>query len=129
MKLAHIMLRVSDAEKSLEFYEKLFGFSLSKTMELDDAILYFLASPDGNTQIELTYNFDTPKEGYSQGNAFGHLAFEVDSISDFSNKMSNLGFGQINEIYPMSAYNIQIAFLQDPDGNNIELIEQTYYLA
>ena len=129
MKFLHIMLRVKDIEKSLFFYQNLFDMNLTKTMELEDCRLYFLSDEDGQTQIELTHNFDTPTEGYSHGSAFGHLAFEVQSITAFSEKMKTLGLGEVQEVYSMPRYDMQIAFIEDPDGNSIELIEPTYYLA
>ncbi len=129
MKFLHVMFRTVDADKALKFYGELFDMNLVRTMRLEDSELYFLADEDGQTQIELTYNFDTPTEGYKHGNAFGHLAFEVDSISEFSDKMKNLGYGEITETYDMPAYDIKIAFIQDPDSTTIELIEPVYHLA
>ena len=129
MRFLHVMLRVMDIEKSLAFYEGLFDMKLARQMRLEDSELYFLSDETGQTQIELTYNFDTPAEGYSHGNAFGHLAFGVDSIEEFSQKMKTLGYGEVGEIYPMPEYGIKIAFIKDPDGNIVELIEEVYYLA
>ena len=121
MKYLHTMLRVKDVEKSIEFYEKLLGLSLHHTMDLDDCKLYFLSDNEGYTQIELTANFDTPKDGYSEGTKFGHLAFEIEEdYKTFTPKLKALGYDYLYEPYFME--NMEIAFITDPDGNQIELI-------
>ena len=80
MKFLHVMIRVKDINKSLKFYQDLFDMNLVNEMELEDSKLYFLSDEDGQTQIELTYNFDTPKNGYINGDAFGHFAFSIKNM-------------------------------------------------
>ena len=122
MKFLHTMLRVKDVEKSLEFYEGLLDLKLHHTMDLDDCRLYFLSDNKGYTQLELTANFDTPKDGYTQGTKFGHLAFEIeDEYEIFTAKLKSLGYDYLYEPYFMG--NMQIAFIKDPDENEIELIK------
>lgn len=124
MKFLHVMIRVKDINKSLKFYQELFDMNLVNEMKLDDSKLYFLSDEDGQTQIELTYNFDTPKDGYKNGNAFGHFAFSTKNMVDFENKMKKLGISWVVEPFVLENYDMKIAFLKDPDGNEIELIEE-----
>lgn len=124
MKFLHVMIRVKDINKSLKFYQELFDMNLVNEMKLEDSKLYFLSDEDGQTQIELTYNFDTPKDGYKNGNAFGHFAFSTKNMVDFENKMKKLGISWVVEPFVLENYDMKIAFLKDPDGNEIELIEE-----
>ena len=122
MKYLHTMLRVKDIEKSLEFYEGLLGLKLDHTMDLEDCRLYFLSDNQGYTQIELTANFDTPENGYTEGTKFGHLAFEIEEdYETFTPKLKALGHDYLYEPYFMG--DMKIAFIKDPDGNQIELIK------
>ncbi len=124
MKFLHVMIRVKDINKSLKFYQELFDMNLVNEMELEDSKLYFLSDEDGQTQIELTHNFDTPKDGYKKGEAFGHFAFSTRNMEDFENKMKEFGINWLVEPFVLENYDMKIAFLKDPDGNEIELIEE-----
>lgn len=86
MKFVHTMIRVKDLDESMKFYKELLEMNQTGEVELDDCTLYYLSDEDGQTQIEMTYNKETPKEGYTNGNAFGHFAFELDKMSDFTEK-------------------------------------------
>ncbi len=123
MRFLHVMLRTKDAEKSLDFYTKLFDMNLVRTIKLDDCVLYFLSDEDGQTQIELTANFENPENGYENGNAFGHLAFGVNSMFEFTQKLHSMGYEYLYEPFFMEEANSLIAFIKDPDGNEIEIIE------
>ena len=68
MKFLHAMIRVKDLEKSMNFYEGLLDLNKTDQVELDDCTLYYLSDEDGQTQIEITYNKETPEEGYKNGN-------------------------------------------------------------
>lgn len=122
MKFLHAMIRVRDIKKSKEFYENLLGLKSSSTINLEDSKLHYLS--DGNIEIELTENFDIPENGYENGNAFGHLAFECDDLAAFETKMKQYGYEYLWEPYYMKEIDTRIAFLKDPDGNEIELIEK-----
>ena len=124
MKFLHTMIRVKDIEKSLEFYTKLFGLELAQKKRLADCWLYFLSDKEGYTQIELTYNDETPEEGYEIGTGFGHFAFETDSMENFTQKLHALGYEYLYEPFKLSAVGSMIAFVKDPDGYEIELIEK-----
>lgn len=124
MRFLHVMIRVKDLEKSLDFYTKLLDMNMVRTIMLEDAALYFLSDEDGQTQIELTANFDTPENGYENGNAFGHFAFEVDSMDEFTKKIHAHGYEYLYEPFYMREAGSKIAFIKDPDGNEIEIIEK-----
>lgn len=124
MRFLHTMIRVKDAEKSLEFYEKLIGLRLDYTMDLDDCRLYFLTDGEGYTQLELTSNFDTPKDGYTEGSKFGHLAFETENFESVEKTMKELGVEYLYNPYTLGSD--VIAFIKDPDGNEIELIKKPH---
>ncbi len=122
MKFVHAMIRVKNIEESMRFYAGLLDMNKTGEVELDDCTLYYLSDEDGQTQIEMTYNKETPKEGYQNGNAFGHFAFELDKMSDFTKKMQEYGYEYLYEPYFMPEVNMYIAFLKDPDGNEIEIM-------
>jgi len=131
MKYLHAMIRVNDIDKSLKFYEDLIGLRLQDKKELEDCELYFLANAQGEPEIELTRNFDTPAEGYKNGNTFGHFAFATDDMSAFETKVKNLGYEFLYEPYEIKLKSSsgaeeikKIAFLKDPDENEIEIIQK-----
>ena len=122
MKFLHAMIRVKDIEKSKEFYEKLLGLKPSHTINLEDSKLHYFS--DGDIEIELTENFENPENGYENGSAFGHFAFECEDLDAFGRKMHEMNYEYLWEPYFMKEVNTRIAFLKDPDGNEIELIEK-----
>ena len=124
MKFLHSMIRVKDIEKSLNFYTELFNMKLADKRRLDDCMLYFLDDESGQVQIELTYNDETPPEGYKNGNAFGHFAFSCDSMDKFTEKLHSMGYDYLYEPFDLTGKGSKIAFIKDPDGYEIELIEK-----
>lgn len=122
MKFLHTMMRVTDIKKSLKFYQELLGLKLSHTMDLDDCKLHYLTDGESDFELELTQNFENPSEGYNLGSQFGHFAFEVASIDDFTKKMKDFGVDYLYEPFEIKP-GLKIAFLQDPDGIEIEVIE------
>lgn len=127
MKFLHSMIRVKDIDASLKFYTELLNMKLVKQKRLDDCELYFLNDEEGVCQIELTYNDETPAEGYANGNAFGHFAFGVESLDEFTKKLNNLGYEYLYEPFDLTGKGTKIAFVKDPDGNEIELIEKVVW--
>ena len=127
MKLLHTMIRVTNAQKSVDFYTKLLNMSVEKKKRLDDCWLYFLNDEEGTTQLELTINDENPTDGYNLGNGFGHLAFSVKSLDEFSEKLHSLGYEYLYEPYDLNGKGTKIAFIQDPDGYEIELIEKVVW--
>jgi len=125
MKYLHTMVRVSDLEKSLGFYTEVLNLKVSRTMELEgEATLYFLTDGKSCSEIELTYNHNLPDGGYTHGTYFGHFAFETDNMDKFSEKLKNLGFEYSIEPFLITETGPKIAFLKDPDGYQIEIIEK-----
>lgn len=131
MKFLHSMIRVKDIEKSLKFYTEFIGLKLIGKYSLEDCDLYFLGENENSCQVELTYNYKTPECGYENGNAFGHLAFEVENMNNVSEKIKEMGYKYLWEPYQVAlkdekgnVSNKKISFIKDPDGNEIELIEQ-----
>ncbi len=124
MKFLHSMIRVKNVVESLKFYTELLNMKLDHKKRLNDCWLYFLNDEDKTCQIELTYNDETPAEGYSNGSAFGHFAFQVDSLDEFTSKICKLGYKYLYEPFDLNGKGSRIAFVKDPDGNEIELIEK-----
>lgn len=124
MKFLHIMLRVRDIEKSLRFYRDFLEMEVVKTKRLEDCTLYFLSDKENQVQIELTYNDDIPEEGYEIGNGFGHLAFGIEDMNNFIKRLNQFGYNFLYEPYKLPAVSSLIAFIRDPDGYEIEIIEK-----
>ena len=110
--------------KSHTSFANLFPF---KSKNLDDCELYFLTDEDGTTQLELTYNDETPEGGYELGSGFGHLAFSVKSLDEFTEKLHSLGYEYLYEPFDLNGKGTKIAFVKDPDGYEVELIEKVIW--
>ncbi|MCM1339814.1 MAG: VOC family protein [Muribaculaceae bacterium] len=127
MKFLHTMIRVKNIEESLKFYTELLNMKLDHKKRLEDCWLYFLTDEDNTAQIELTVNDETPENGYDIGSGFGHFAFSVESLEKFTEKMENLGYKYLYEPYDLNGKGTRIAFITDPDGYEIELIEKVVW--
>ncbi|EGR2300136.1 TPA: lactoylglutathione lyase [Vibrio parahaemolyticus] len=125
MKFLHTMIRVVDLDKSIEFYTKVLGMSVLDRFENQEYrySLVFVGSPDqpNGVTIELTYNWDTGS--YDLGNAFGHIALGCEDIYAACEKIKALGGNVTREPGPMKGGETHIAFIKDPDGYPIELIQ------
>lgn len=124
MKFLHTMVRVKDIEKSLAFYTDVLNMKLDHKKRLEDCWLYFLTDEENTCQIELTYNDETPEGGYELGSGFGHFAFSVESLDEFSEKINKLGYSYLYPPFDLNGKGSKIAFINDPDGYEIELIEK-----
>jgi len=118
------MIRVKNIDESLKFYTELMEMKVVEKRRLEDCWLYFLADESNSCQIELTYNDETPDDGYNVGTGFGHFAFEVESLEKFTEKLSTFGYKYLYEPFDLTGKGSLIAFIQDPDGYEIELIEK-----
>lgn len=127
-KYLHTMIRVFDLEKSISFYTENLGMKLlrRKAFPLGEFTLVFLGYGDEetNTVIELTHNW-TRQEPYDIGEGFGHLAIGVEDIYAVCDKMKKQGVKITREPAPMKHGTTVIAFIEDPDGYKIELIEKS----
>lgn len=124
MKFLHTMIRVKDIEASLKFYTEVLDMELDHKKRLEDCCLYFLTDKERTCQIELTYNDETPENGYNIGSGFGHFAFAVESLDAFTAKIAKLGYDYLYPPFDLNGKGSKIAFLNDPDGYEIELIEK-----
>ena len=125
-RLAHTMIRVSDLEKSLDFYTRLLGMHVLRQKEYPDGkftnTFIGYGPEDTNTVIELTYNWEQ-EEPYDKGNAWGHLALEVSDVYATCAALEKEGVNIPRPAGPMKHGTRVIAFIEDPDGYKIELLE------
>ena len=124
MKILHAMIRVKDIDKSIKFYTELLGLKKTHEIKLEDCILHFLKGEDSDFEIELTQNFEIPEVGYVNGNAFGHFALETKDMNEFDKKFKAFGGEYLYEPFVMEEAQSKIAFIKDPDGNEIEIIQK-----
>ena len=131
MKFLHAMIRVKNIDESLKFYQEFIGLKLIEKKSLEDCDLYFLGEDENSCQIELTYNYETPEAGYENGNCFGHFAFGVEDMNKATEKINEMGYEYLWEPFEIELKDEKgntskklIAFIKDPDGNEIELIQE-----
>jgi lactoylglutathione lyase len=125
MKYLHTMIRVSNLEKSLDFYCKALGLAELRRKEVPSGrfTLVFLAAPESpEAQLELTYNWDP--EDYQGGRNFGHVAFAVDNIYEKCQQLVDHGVTILRP--PRDGY---MAFVRSPDSISIELLQKGEPLA
>lgn len=126
MQLLHTMLRVGDLQRSIDFYTKVLGMKLLRTSD-NPANRYTLAfvgygSNPAHAELELTYNYGVEK--YEMGTAYGHIAIGVADIHAACRAVKDAGGNLTREPGPVKGGTSVIAFLEDPDGYKIELIER-----
>ena len=125
MQLLHTMLRVGNLEESLKFYTEVLGMRLLRQKEYPDGkfTLAFVGYGDESdtTVLELTYNWGVAE--YNLGDAYGHIAIGVDDIYGTCEAIKARGGKVIREPGPMKHGSTVIAFVQDPDGYKVELIQ------
>ena len=129
MRLLHTMLRVGDLNRSIQFYTEVLGMRLLRRDEYPRGkyTLAFVGYGDesDSSVIELTYNWDV--SNYELGDAFGHLSIEVDDVYVAAERIREQGGKVIREPGPMNAGTTVVAFFEDPDGYQIELIAKKTY--
>jgi lactoylglutathione lyase len=128
MRYLHTMIRVTNLERSLAFYTQGLGFSLVRRddYEKDKFTLAFLRAPGdddsaSSPQIELTHNWEV--EHYNRGDAYGHTAYQVESIDDIQKRLREHGFDLSWGPGKTPNGKTKMAFVDDPDGYEIELLE------
>jgi len=127
-RLLHTMIRVRELDASLNFYTKLLGMKLLRKRDYPTGkfTLAFVGYGDesGSTVIELTHNWDQ-KDPYALGTAFGHLAIAVPDVYKACEQLAAAGVKVPRPAGPMAHGGSVIAFIEDPDGYRIELIERS----
>ena len=125
MRVLHTMIRVGDLQRSIDFYTKVLGMQLLRTSENeeDKYSLAFVGYGDESSGavIELTYNWGVTS--YEMGTAFGHVALGVDDVAATCEAIRQAGGNVTREAGPVKGGTTIIAFVEDPDGYKIELIE------
>ena len=128
MRLLHTMLRVGDLQRSIDFYTQAMGMQLLRTtkrpeQKYDLAFVGYASNPD-QAEIELTYNYGVTS--YDIGTAYGHIALGVTDAKATCEKIRQAGGKITREAGPVAGGTAVIAFVQDPDGYKIELIERDF---
>lgn len=126
MRMLHTMLRVGNLEQSLAFYTEVLGMTLLRKRDYEEGrfTLAFVGYGDeeNHTVLELTHNWDMTS--YELGNAYGHIAIAVDDAYQACEEIKARGGKVVREAGPMKGGITVIAFVEDPDGYKIELIQQ-----
>ena len=126
-RLLHTMIRVRDLDASLNFYSNLLGMKVLRKRDYPTGkfTLAFVGYGDetGNTVIELTHNWDQA-EPYNLGSAFGHLAIGVPDVYKACERLAAVGVKIPRPAGPMAHGGSVIAFIEDPDGYRIELVQR-----
>nr|WP_315596777.1 lactoylglutathione lyase [uncultured Cupriavidus sp.] len=126
MRLLHTMLRVGDYQRSIDFYTRVLGMQLlreSDNPEYKYRLAFVGYGPETETAvIELTYNYGVDQ--YDLGTAYGHIALEVPNAAEACERIRTAGGKVSREAGPVKGGTTVIAFVEDPDGYKIELIER-----
>ena len=128
MMILHTMLRVGDMQRSVDFYTKVLGMNLIRTTDRPGQkyTLSFVGfgkgNADGQAEIELTYNYGA--DSYEMGTAYGHIAIQVPDAYVACTKIKAAGGNVTREAGPVQGGDTIIAFVTDPDGYKIELIQK-----
>ncbi len=128
MNFLHTMLRVGDLPRSVDFYTKVLGMRVLRTRDVPEYkyTLAFLGYGEGNAdngaELELTYNYGVDR--YELGTAFGHLALGVPDVAAACERIRGAGGKVTREAGPVKGGTTVIAFIEDPDGYKIELIQR-----
>ncbi|MCM2251163.1 MAG: lactoylglutathione lyase [Ramlibacter sp.] len=126
MRLLHTMLRVGDLQRSIDFYTRLLGMTLLRTTERPEqkyslAFVGYASNPQ-QAEIELTYNWGV--DHYEPGTAYGHIALGVPDVYAACDRIRAGGGKVTREPGPVKGGSTVIAFIADPDGYKIELIQR-----
>lgn len=125
MKILHTMLRVGDLQRSIDFYTRNLGMSLLRSTERPEqkySLAFVGYGPEAdNAVLELTYNHGVDR--YDLGSAYGHIAIEVDDAHAACERIAAAGGNVTRPAGPVQGGSTVIAFVEDPDGYKIELIQ------
>ena len=126
MRILHTMLRVGDLQRSIDFYTNVLGMKLQRTSDNPEykyklAFLGYGSNPD-HAELELTYNYGV--DSYDMGTAYGHIAISAEDIYATCDNVRAAGGNITREPGPVKGGTTVIAFITDPDGYKVELIER-----
>ena len=127
MRLLHTMLRVGNLQRSIDFYTQVLGMTLLRTSDNREykytlAFLGYEGGNPGQAEIELTYNYGVDR--YDMGTAYGHIALAVPHAKAACDRIRSAGGNVTRDAGPVKGGSTVIAFVTDPDGYKIELIER-----
>lgn len=124
-KIIHMMIRVLDEQRSVNFYKSALNLEIAKRLEFDDFILLYLRNEETDFEVELTINkgHDGP---YDLGNGYGHLAVAVDDLENQHKRLKSLSLDptDIKEFFREEELLAKFFFLSDPDGYKIEILQR-----
>lgn len=128
MRILHTMLRVGNLQRSIDFYTKVLGMKLLRTSDNPEykytlAFVGYGNNPD-HAELELTYNYGV--DSYELGTAYGHIAISADNIVEACVRVKANGGNVTREPGPVKGGTTVIAFITDPDGYKVELIERAF---
>jgi lactoylglutathione lyase len=123
-ELIHTCYRITDVDRSVDFYKKL-GFEETRRMPIrDEAINVFMGIPGDGERLELTYNHD--QEGpYEIGAGYGHIAITAEDLDGTLERLASIGIEPEKPPYTVREGGSRLCFVRDPDGYRIEIIERT----
>ncbi len=124
-KAIHMMIRVLDEVRSLDFYRQAFHLDIADRFAFDDFTLIYLRNPEADFEIELTVNHGRA-EPYEHGGAYGHVAFAVEDLEAEHARLKALGLApkDIKEFHRDGALMAKFFFIEDPDGYKIEVLQK-----
>ncbi|OTP73098.1 VOC family protein [Caballeronia sordidicola] len=124
-KYLHLMIRVEALDRSIAFYQDAFGMRESHRLDFDTFTLVYLRDAKSGAEIELTLNKGTTTP-YTHGTGYGHVAFAVDDIEAFRDRLSSQGMqpGDLKSLTHDGAIAARFFFITDPDGYKIEVLSR-----
>ncbi len=124
-KAIHMMVRVLEERRSVDFYRRAFGLEIADRFDFDDFTLVYLKNPEADFEVELTVNKGR-KEPYQLGDAYGHVAFAVDDLDREHARFKREGLSpaDIKEFHRDGGLMARFFFVQDPDGYKIEVLQR-----
>ena len=124
-KLIHTMIRVSDLDKSLQFYADALGLSVSHRLDFPDFSLVYLRNEHNDFEVELTWNKSQDKP-YTHGDGYGHIAVAVEDLDTEHKRITDLGIAPtpVKEFKRDNTLLARFFFMQDPDGYKIEVLQR-----
>ncbi|MDD7911733.1 VOC family protein [Pseudovibrio exalbescens] len=124
-KAIHMMIRVLEEARSVEFYSKAFGLEIAERFDFESFTLVYLRNEEADFELELTVNKGRT-EAYDLGNGYGHMAFCVDKLDEEHARLQNEGLNpeDIKEFFRDGVLIARFFFVVDPDGYRIEILER-----